>query len=713
MSKKVKLNIAGMGCVNCANSIQKATKKIDGVVEVNVSFASSYGEFEIDDPKAESKIKEKIEKLGFEIATDYNDLLKKKQSLLKSLQNKLLISAILTAIIMFLHMGFEHSFLNSLAQFILTTIVVFFCGSHFFTHAKAALQNKNFDMNVLVALGAGSAYLYSTLVFLFPSLVPPKFNYVYFESAAMIITFISFGKLLEEHSKFRANDYIKTLLNLTPKVALLLKKDGTTQEILASNLKVGDIILVKNGTTIPGDGEIIHGGAEIDSSILTGESLPVYKKVGDLVNAGCLNTNGVINVKIISKNHETLLSRITKLLSEAAAKKMPISRVADRVANVFVPTVIILAVITFLVWWYFGNPYYGMMCAMSVLLISCPCALGLATPIAIVSALSNLAKNGVLVKNPEVMEILKETKTVIFDKTGTLTKGEISVYKTNLNDDELSKVAGLESLNEHLIAKAIVKFAKEKNVKFTKFEGEFENIIGKGLKTSNLIVGNKTLFDENGVKFSENEVVKFLDNGFGVVLVAIDGKYRGYIALSDTLRESSKELISTLDGVKTVMLTGDNKKVATHIALNLGIENVYSDVLPEEKLSVVKKYKEEGITIFVGDGVNDALPLKEADCGVAMSSGSDIAKGAGDILLVNNDLNGVKRVLEMSDKTMRVIKQNLFWAFFYNALCIPVAAGLLYPGFGILLNPAYAALAMGFSSITVVLNSLRLYRGKV
>ena len=709
MSQIFKLNIIGMTCVNCSNAVEKVTKKIPGVKNANVSFTTSLGEFEIENDEAKYKIKEKIEKLGYEIATNYEELALKKQNALKLMRNNLSLSVFLTIIIMILHMGLNHSFVNSLAQFILTSVVVFYCGKHFFIHAFKSLKNKNFDMNVLVSLGVGAAYLYSTFSFLFPSLISDEFNYVYFDSAAMIITFISLGKFLEENSKVKANNHIKSLLNLTPKMALLLKKDGTTDEILATNLKIGDVVLVKNGMTIPRDGVIIDGGAEIDTSILTGESMPVYKKVGDNINAGCLNTNGTIAIRITTYNHETLLARMTKLLSDASAKKMPISRFADKIANIFVPAVILISFITFLAWAIAGNLQYAIICAICVLVISCPCALGLATPIAIVCSISNLAKKGVLVKNPEVLEILKDTKNVIFDKTGTLTSGKIEVYKTNLSDEIFSKVASLEVLNEHLIAKAIVKYAKENDIKFDKFNGKFENLVGKGLKTDNLIIGNENLLLENDIKFEKKEFEDFLDKGFGVVLVAVDGKYKGYIALNDRVKSHSKEIIDKLNNasINTIMLTGDNKKVANFIASNLDIKEVFSDILPEQKFEIVKKQKEKGITVFVGDGVNDALSLKEADCGIAMNSGSDIAKSSGDILLINNDLNGVLKLIKASNKTMSIIKQNLFWAFFYNALCIPLAAGA-FASFGLLLSPAYAALAMSFSSVSVVLNSLRL-----
>lgn len=709
MSQIFKLNIIGMTCVNCSNAVEKVTKKIPGVKNANVSFTANSGEFEIENDDVKNKIIQKIEKLGYEIATNYEELALKKQNVLKRMKNTLLLSIFLTIIVMILHMGLKHSFLNSLMQFILTTVVVFYCGRHFFIHAFGALKNRNFDMNVLVSLGVFSAYFYSTFAFLFPSLIPSKLNYVYFESAAMIITFISLGKFLEENSKAKADDYIKSLLNLTPKMALLLKEDGITDEVLATTLNIGDVVLVKNGMTIPRDGVIVDGGAEIDTSILTGESLPIYKKVGDIVNAGSLNTNGVISIKITTQNHETLLFRMTKLLSEASAKKMPISRFADKIANIFVPIVILISLVTFLVWFLLGNLGYAVVCAICVLVISCPCALGLATPIAIVCAISSLAKKGILVKNPEVLEILKDTRNVIFDKTGTLTYGKIEVFKTNLSDDLLSKVASLEALSEHLIAKAIINFAKDQNIKFEKFNKEFENLVGKGLKTDDLIVGNETLLLENKVEFNKNDFKEFLDNGFGVILVAFNKKYEGYIILSDKIKTESKKTINNLNSslIDTLMLTGDNEKVANFIASNSDIKEVFSDILPEQKFEIVKKQKEKGITVFVGDGVNDALSLKEADCGIAMNSGSDIAKSSGDILLINNDLNGVLKLIKASNRSMNIIKQNLFWAFFYNALCIPLAAGV-FASFGLLLSPVYAALAMSFSSVSVVLNSLRL-----
>lgn len=708
MSKTINLNIIGMTCVNCSNAVEKVTKKIDGVIDARVNFSSGYAQFDVKSLDLESAIKAKIEKLGYEIATDYEELVNKKEYFIKTIKHKFILAFFLTAIIMYLYMIVEHSFLNSFFQFTLSGIVVFYCGSSFFSHAFLAIKNKNFDMNVLVSLGTFWAFAYSIFMLFFSNLVPQKFHALYFESASMIVTFVLFGRYLEVSSKSKANDYIKKLLDLTPKTALLVKSDGTTQEVLAHTLKIGDVFMVKNGMNIPRDGIIIHGFAEINSAILTGESLPVYRKVGDLVNAGCLNSGGVINVRVNTHSHETLLARITKLLSETTAKKMPIARIADKVANIFVPLVIAISVLTFIVWFLCGNGYYGILCAISVLVISCPCALGLAVPIAIVCAVSNLAQNGILVKNPEVLEVVKDTKTALFDKTGTLTKGEISVHCTNLSNDVLAKVASLELLSEHLIAKAIVNFAVRKGLKFKKYDDKIDIVVGKGLSGGDLVVGNLEFLVENGIdNVLDTDFKSYLDDGYGVILVASHKKYEGFIAINDTIRESAKNILAYLkqSGIKSIMITGDSKETANFVAKNLEIDEIYAKRLPQEKLDIVKKFNS---SIFVGDGINDSLSLKSANVGIAMNNGSDIAKGAGDILLVNNDLLGIKKLLNMSEKSMKIIKQNLFWAFFYNALCIPVATGILYPSFGILLNPAYGALAMGCSSVIVVLNSLRL-----
>ncbi|MDA3056754.1 MULTISPECIES: heavy metal translocating P-type ATPase [unclassified Campylobacter] len=717
MSKKENLNIVGMTCVNCSNAIERVTRKIDGVESVNVSFTAGSGEFIVRDEATLEAVKAKITKLGYEIATNYEELEAKKARNLKNMLFKFVLAVILASFIMLIEMKTNFSFaVKALLCAILGAVVLGFCGKNFFYHALGSLKNKNYDMNVLVSLGSSAAYLYSLGSAIFVHFKGGnEWANLYFSSSSMIIAFILLGKYLEEQSKLKANDYIKKLIDLSPKKAVLINPDGTTSEILANELKPGDKVLVKNGAQIPGDGIVISGEAEIDTSLITGESLAVFKKTGDSVNAGCVSVAGILQVKITKFSHQSVLAEIKNLLSEAGSKKMPISRFADKIANIFVPSVIFIAVCVFVIWLVAGKAHIGLLCAICVLIISCPCALGLATPIAIVCAISNAAKNGVLVKNPEVLEILKDTKIAVFDKTGTLSRGEISVNFTNLSDENLALIASVQMLSEHPISKAIVKFAKEKGLKFAKFDGEFESLLGRGIKAQNgeftLLAGNKELLNENGVEFEmPKNADEFLSNGFGVIFVAINAEFVGFVALSDILRDETVECIKTLknQGIKTIMLTGDNAKTANFIGKSLGVDEIISEVLPSQKYEFIANLKNSEKVLFVGDGINDAPSLKTADIGVAMNSGSDIAKGAGDIIFIKNDLRNLAYLINLSQKTMTTIKQNLFWAFFYNLICIPVAAGILYPLWGVLLKPMFGAAAMCFSSVTVVLNSIRL-----
>lgn len=722
MSKKENLNIVGMTCVNCSNAIERVTRKIEGVESVNVSFTAGVGEFEVADEAVLDAVKAKITKLGYEIATNYEELEAKKAQNLKNMLFKFVLAVILACFIMLIEMKSNFSFaVKALLCAILGAVVLGFCGKNFFYHAYGSLKNKNYDMNVLVSLGSSAAYLYSlgSAIFVYFKGGSEWAN-LYFSSSSMIIAFILLGKYLEERSKLKANDYIKKLIDLSPKKAILINPDGTTSEILANELKPGDKVLVKNGAQIPGDGVVIDGEAEIDTSLITGESLAIFKKTGDSVNAGCVSVAGILQVEITKFSHQSVLAEIKNLLSEAGSKKMPISRFADKIANIFVPSVIFIAVCVFVIWLVAGKAHIGLLCAICVLIISCPCALGLATPIAIVCAISNAAKNGVLVKNPEVLEILKDTKIAVFDKTGTLSRGEISVNFTNLSDENLALIASAQMLSEHPISKAIVKFAKEKGLKFAKFEGEFESLLGRGIKAQNgeftLLAGNKELLNENGVKFEiPKNADEFLSNGFGVIFVAINAKFVGFVALSDILRDEASECIKTLknQGIKTIMLTGDNAKTANFIGKNLGVDEIISEVLPSQKYEFIANLKNSEKVLFIGDGINDAPSLKTADIGVAMNSGSDIAKGAGDIIFIKNDLRNLAYLINLSRETMKTIKQNLFWAFFYNLICIPVAAGILYPLWGVLLKPMFGAAAMCFSSVTVVLNSIRLKFAKI
>ncbi|MBE3609825.1 heavy metal translocating P-type ATPase [Campylobacter californiensis] len=716
--QKIKLNIAGMTCVNCSNAIERVAKKIEGVSFAKVNFANGLGEFEVSNAQVQALLENKIKKLGYDIAFDADEFEQKRKRHIASLRDRFIAAIVISAVIMVLEMFGEPSFIINLAMILLALFVLCFSGRSFYVHAWGAVRNRNYDMNVLVALGTASAFLYSLFVFLFPDFLPSDLRNMYVSGSAMIISFVLLGKYLEERSKAKAGDYLKTLLKISPKTALVIKPDGQNIQVDVNELNIGDIVVVKSGYNIPCDGVIVQGGAEIDTSMLTGESLPVYRAVGDNVFAGTLNTNGYLSIKTAKKPTQTLLSQIVALLSDASTKKMPISRLADRVANIFVPSVILISIATFLVWYLVGKNFdYAISNAICVLIISCPCALGLATPIGIISALARGAKGGILIKNPEVLEIIKDVKFAVFDKTGTLSKGKIAVKKHSLSEHHLSLVACVENLSEHLISKAVVEYAKQNNIKIKKLTGNFKTIVGHGVAyyddENSVIVGNEKLLRDEGIKIDAQqraEMAEIVKDGSGIILVAIDQKFVGFITLGDELRDESVHVISTLKehGIKTVMLSGDNESVVSASALALGVDEYYANALPNDKFELISQLGKQGRVIFVGDGINDSPSLKQADVGIAMNSGSDIAKGAGDIVLVKNDLRSVLHVIELGKSTMRTIKENLFWAFVYNIICIPIAAGVLYPVFGLLLNPIYGAIAMCFSSVTVVLNSIRL-----
>ncbi|ALF47205.1 heavy metal translocating P-type ATPase [Campylobacter concisus] len=718
MPLKVKLNIAGMSCVNCSTAIEKVSKKIDGVLEANVNFANASGEFVLKDASVREVLEQKIKKLGYFVATNIDEFEAKRDEHITAIRNKFIFAFLASMVIMALEMFVRPSVVVNLAILVLGFLVLAFSGKDFFAHAIEAVKNKNYDMNVLVALGSGSAFLYSLFVVIFSDFIPDDLKNVYVSGAAMIIAFVLLGKYLEERSKAKAGDYLKTLLKISPKTAFLVMPDGHSKEVNVNELKVGDIVIVKNGYNIPSDGVIVQGGAEIDASMLTGESLPVYKEVGDGVFAGTLNTNGYISVKVTKSSYESLLSQILNLLSDASSKKMPIGRLADKIANIFVPSVVAISVLTFFIWIIFsGNFAYAISSAICVLIISCPCALGLATPIAIVSSLARGAKAGILVKNPEVLELIKDAKFVAFDKTGTLSKGQISVKSSNLSEQDLALIASAENLSEHLISKAIVRYAKQKCIDLQKLNGKFQNVVGQGIiyedENNQIIIGNEKLLLANEVSLNPDEsnaIKEATNDGSGVILCAINKKFVGFLTLSDELKDEASDVINELTSLnlQSVILSGDDEKVVASIAKKLNVSKYHANMLPEDKFNEIKELTNHGGVIFVGDGVNDSPSLKEASVGIAMNSGSDIAKGAGDIVLIKNDLRGVTGLVRLANATMANIKENLFWAFMYNAICIPVAAGVLYPVFGLLLSPVYGSMAMCLSSVTVVLNALRL-----
>ena len=719
MSKEnIKLNISGMTCVNCSNGIEKISNKMKGLSFSKVSFTSNSGEFIIDtEHLSKHKLINKIKALGYEVVEDLEELEKNKIKAYIKLKNTFFISLTLTAL-MFYFMFFPKEN-NTYILFFLASIVQFYCGLRFYTLSYKALSHNNYDMNVLVALGTSAAYFYSAFVVISPTLFPENLRFVYFDGAAVIITFILLGRLLEERSRAKASDFLKSLMNLAPLKANIIKDNGDIKQIPAKDLGIGDIVLIKQGEQVSADCLIIKGYADINASMITGESMPVYKTIGDEIIAGTINTNGVIEAKVLKKSSDTKISKIIDLLSLAQSKQMPIARFADKVANIFVPLVIGISILTFLVWYFIvGNTLMAILASISVLIISCPCALGLATPIAIVSSVAAGAKEGILIKNPEVLEIIKDIRYAVFDKTGTLTKGEIKVKDMDIDEKYLNLIYALEKVNEHAISKAIINYIDDKNIKEESIElEEFKNIPGRGLsaKYNNelVLIGNIALLEENNISIDQVKKEFYLNTlkiGNVSVLVSYKNECKGSISLEDEIKEGAIELIKALNAknIQTILLTGDNKLTAKNIANTLGIQTVYSEVLPNEKYDLIKSLQKNSKIMFVGDGVNDSPSIKQADIGITLNSGSDITKDAGDIILMNNDIACVLKSINLSFKTMKIIKQNLFWAFFYNALGIPLAAGIFYSSFGIMLSPMYAGIAMSFSSVIVVLNSLRL-----
>ncbi|WP_291860200.1 cation-translocating P-type ATPase [Campylobacter sp.] len=712
---KIELKISGMSCVNCANSIKKSALKIQGIKSANVDFNTHCAVFEYDQNTDIEALKSKIIKLGFGIVNNQDELENAQNKELKNYQNKFIICSIISAILMWAEMS-KSNHMPMLFMIALAFVGVFYCGFGFYTHALKSLKERNYDMNVLVFLGTFSAFCYSIFATIFYNHIPQNLNYLYFSGATMIITFVLLGRYLEGKAKATASSYLKSLINLSPTKAFIISSDGSAKEILASNLKIGDIVLVKTGSIIPCDGIIENGGAEIDTSAINGESMPVYKSTGQMVYSGTLNCNGHILIKVTKSQNNTLLSQILDLIQNAASKKLAISRIADKVANIFIPLVVGIAVITFCIWAGFGMKFNGILSAICVLIISCPCALGLATPIAIVCAISLALKHSILIKNPIALEQFSDIKFAVFDKTGTITTGDISVIETNLNKNDLALVANISALNSHPVSNAIANYAKELiNIKF---QSKFEYISGLGIKSDKVLIGNERLLNLNSIHINESQKIiieQKMEAGYGVVLVAIDGQFSGYIAISDTIKSNAKEIIDNLksQNITPVILSGDSCKISNLVAKELGIDMVYSEVLPQQKYEIIKNLKKSGKVIFIADGINDAAALKAADISIAMNSGSDLAKNSADIILMQNNLIGVIKSINLAKKSSTTIKQNLTWAFGYNAICIPIAAGVLEPSFGIHITPMWAALAMSLSSISVVLNSLKLKLAKI
>lgn len=604
-------------------------------------------------------------------------------------------------------------------QFILATLVVFYCGLPFFERAWISFKNKSPNMFTLIAIGTGAAFLFSITALFFPSIFPASMRdshgmiHVYFESAAVITTLVLLGQVLELKARANTSSAIKELLGLTPKTATVIFEDNSEAEIPIEDIQIGATIRIKANEKIPTDGVIIEGETAIDESMISGEPIPVEKKIGDKIIGGTLNGNRTILMKAEKVGNETMLAQIVQMVGEAQRSRAPIQKLADVVSFYFVPAVVLVAIVSVVVWLIFGSLSYAIVAAVSVLIIACPCALGLATPMSIMVGTGKGAKNGVLIKKAESLETFEKVDVIVVDKTGTLTEGKpalqaiIQNLKSKIQNDEILQLAAsLEKSSEHPLANAIVKAAEEKNIQLLKVT-DFQSETGVGIsgKIDNKLIKVQKPKTEN----QEIEVLK--SQGQTVVEVFENENSIGFLVITDKIKESAKSAIEELhrNKIEVVMMTGDNAKTADYVAKQLGIDKVFAEVLPAQKAEKVKELQKQGkIVAFAGDGVNDAPALAQANVGLAFSSGTDVAIESADITLLKSDFNGILKARKLSIETMKNIRQNLFFAFIYNLLGVPVAAGVLFPIFGILLSPMIASAAMTFSSVSVITNALRL-----
>ncbi len=730
--------IGGMSCAACSAAVTRVVSKLEGVQNCEVNLLTKKMDVTFDETKVSSAdFFRVVEKAGFTIEIEKANKQNPENNNEKETGNSpvpIIISAFFSLILLYISMGqmlFENlplpQFLNIEKQpynFALTQLLLclpaLYVGRSFFTSGFTKLFKLKPNMDSLVALGASASLVYSIVMTYTISHNPHAVHNLYFESVAVVITLVKLGKFFEAASRKKTTEQIKKLMELTPDTAIVLK-GNKEYEIPTSELSVGDIIVIKPGQKVPCDAIVTDGFSSVDEHLLTGESLPVDKTVGDNIIGGSINTSGLLYAEVSKTGEDTTVSQIIKFVEDASSKKAPISKTADKVAGVFVPAVIIIAIVSFIAWILISNNLsFSLKIFTSVLVVACPCALGLATPCAIMVGTGLGAKNGILIRNGEVLETTHKAKAVVFDKTGTLTEGKMTVSEIFGSKDTLLYAAAAESGSIHPISKAILEKAEEEGLPTDLKIESFTNISGKGISctvdSKTLLVGKKALLEENGIalekfgEIAENEA----KSGKTLVFVSLENKILGLITISDTLKPSAKNTIKTLKnmGFYTVLLSGDNKSCAEFVGNQLSVDKVYSEVLTNQKAEIIKQIKtEKGSALMVGDGINDAVALTEADIGIAIGSGSDIAIESADIVLMKNEPLDVCKAINLSHKTIRNIKQNLFWAFCYNTVCIPIAAGVLYSSSGLLLSPMLAGLAMSLSSVFVVGNALRL-RGK-
>ena len=712
--KRVQLVIKGMHCANCAGTITKKLLKTKGVTRAEVNFATEKAVVEFDGI-TENAIISSIEQAGYKADLDSKKPPKNEANNMKKMLFFSLLLAVPALLISMFVMELPYKGWLLLA---LATPVQFIAGYSFYEGAWSALKNRTSNMDTLIAIGTSVAYFYSVFV-----LLSDPMGELYFEVAAVLIALVILGKYLEANAKGKTSEAISKLIRLSPKKAHIIR-NGKEITISVDDVRVGDIIIVKPGEKIPVDGIIVSGSSSVDESMITGESLPVGKKVGDMVVGATINKFGTFNFKALRIGADTTLSKIIKMVEEAQGSRAPIQRFADRISSVFVPVVIMLSIATFAAWYFlFGATFsFALVAAVAVVVIACPCALGLATPTAIIVGTGKGAQHGILIRNGEILETASKVNAIIFDKTGTITKGEPNVTDIIAHDDKalLKIAASLEKKSEHPLAQAILKKAKEMHIQLANVT-HFRAVAGYGIEghlgNKKVLLGNIGLMKKNRIKISTSSVkeMQALENdGKTVVLLAENKIVTGMIAIADVVRDSSKEAIGKLKtmGIDIYMITGDNERTAKAIAKQVGIEHVFSEVRPDEKAGYVRKLQKKFKVAMVGDGINDAPALAQADVGIAMGSGTDIAMETGGIILMKNDLCDVPTALKLSRMTLSKVKQNMFFSLIYNMLGIPVAAGALYT-FGILLSPIIAGGAMAMSSVSVVSNSLLLKMKKI
>lgn len=747
-NKKIDMKIDGMTCAACAKAVERVVKKLDGVESISVNIATDKANIDYNPSKVKlSQIKAAIEKAGYKpieevknkVDVDEDKLRKEKE--MNTLFIKFIVAIVFAVPLFYIAMGpmiikpigpwplpevlnpMTNTLNYSLVQLVLV-IPVMIAGYKFYINGFKALFSLSPNMDSLVAIGTLAAFLYSlytTVQIANGQIQGMHHHQLYYESAGIIIALILLGKYLESKSKGKTSEAIKKLMGLQPKTAIVIV-DGKEIETPIEEVGIGDIILVKPGTKIPVDGVVIEGYTSVDESMLTGESIPVEKNVGSKVTGASINKNGVIKFKAEKIGGDTALAQIIKLVEDAQGTKAPIAKLADTVSGYFVPIVIAIAIVSSLLWFLVGGKdiVFVLTIFISILVIACPCALGLATPTAIMVGTGKGAENGILIKGGEALESAHKVNTVIFDKTGTITEGKpkvTDIVLNNVEEEYLIKIASsAEKGSEHPLGEAIVRYGEEKNIQIEKVDN-FKAIPGAGIQVTinneNILLGNRKLMNDNNINLKDLEEKSNIlaSQGKTPMYIAVDGSLSGIIAVADVVKESSKKAIDILHnmGIKVAMVTGDNVKTANAIASQVGIDMVLAEVLPEDKSKEVEKLQNQGkFVAMVGDGINDAPALAKADIGIAIGSGTDVAIESADIVLMKSDLMDVPTAIKLSNETIKNIKQNLFWAFGYNTIGIPVAAGLLYIFGGPLLNPMIAAAAMSLSSVSVVSNALRL-----